>query len=245
MVAGQALAVAMICSNHMHMPVPRCAARRRDGQSCGALASSPTAVFCRHHEALATELGGEAVRAGSYPRRRTPREETLLVVETTETPETTPMTNGTITPAEVRPKIAQMTAESVVEIQQALLHAALGATKEYWTTFTCPDCGKKHRGQVAVPDVRARVGAIEVLLREGLGRPAQAEDSTAPDLPKTVSAIRTMSWADMEYFAAALLTDELTSVQRDGGEQVLRDRVGALGDDQRQILRDALAEHTA
>jgi hypothetical protein len=50
-----------------------------------------------------------------------------------------------------------------------LLDAALGATREYWMTHTCPDCGKKERIPASVPDVRSRVTAIK-LLREGLGR---------------------------------------------------------------------------
>ena len=54
-------------------------------------------------------------------------------------------TNGGITPAEVRPLLAKATADSLDEIQAALLDAAVGATRENWTTFTCPDCGKKHR----------------------------------------------------------------------------------------------------
>lgn len=46
------------------MPVPRCTALRRDGRECAALASSPTATYCRHHEGLAAELGEIAVRSG-------------------------------------------------------------------------------------------------------------------------------------------------------------------------------------
>jgi len=53
--------------------------------------------------------------------------------------------NGGITPAEVRPLLAKATAASLDEIQAALLDAAVGATRENWATFTCPDCGKKHR----------------------------------------------------------------------------------------------------
>ena len=94
------------------------------------------------------------------------------------------ITNGAITPAEVRPLLAQATAASLDEIQAALLDAAVGATRENWTTFTCPDCGKKHRAQVQIPDVRARVGAIEVLLREGLGRPAQAEENRGTEVAR-------------------------------------------------------------
>jgi hypothetical protein len=57
-------------------------------------------------------------------------------------------------PAEIRPQLAQVTAESVAKIQAALLDAALGETRENWMTFTCSDCGKKHRAPVHVPDVR-------------------------------------------------------------------------------------------
>jgi hypothetical protein len=110
------------------MPVPRGAARRRDGR----------------HERVAAELGDDAVQTGSYARRRTPREEVLLVVDETPAAQTVPTIDSAITPSEVRPRLAQVTAESVDEIQHALLDAALGATREHWVTFTCPDCGKKH-----------------------------------------------------------------------------------------------------
>src|SRR4029077_11592165 len=113
---------------------------------------------------------------------------------TVEEAMTTVTTNGAVTPAEVRPALAKATAASLDEIQAALLDAAVGATHAGWTTFTCPDCGKKHRAQVQVPDVRARVGAIEVLLREGLGRPAEAEELTSPKLPENVDAVARMSW---------------------------------------------------
>jgi hypothetical protein len=75
-------------------------------------------------------------------------------------------------------------------IQRALLDAALGAAREHWASFTCPDCGKKHRAQVHVPDVRSRVAAIELLLREGLGRPAQAEQPHHAALPATAEAVK-------------------------------------------------------
>jgi hypothetical protein len=220
------------------MTVPRCAARRRDGRDCGALASSPTAIFCRHHEELAAELGEEAVRAGNYPRRRRPREETPLVVEPIPSAETVPpKANGrVISPAEVRPRLAQVTADSHVEIEQALLEAALGATKEQWTTFTCPDCGKKHRAQVAVPDVRARTDAIGLLLREGLGRAPQAEEPPVIRMPESIEEIENMSWPEMQAVAAALLLDAKTG---------LRERVASLSENERRLLRDLLAEAPA
>jgi len=37
-----------------------------------------------------------------------------------------------------------------------------------WVTTTCGGCGKKQRVEVRVPDVRSRVAAIELLLRESL-----------------------------------------------------------------------------
>jgi hypothetical protein len=221
------------------MPVPRCAALRRDGRACGALASSPTASYCRHHERLAAELGEDAVRAGHYPRRRNPRVEAPVTVEETAT---SAITNGTITPAEVRPLLAQATAASLDEIQAVLLDAALGATREHWATFTCPDCGKKHRAEVQIPDVRARIDAIELLLREGLGRPAQAEEVASPKMPENAEAVERMSWHDLQHFAVLLCADEIESVLTQGGREALRQRLAEFDDGQRQVLSEALAE---
>src|SRR4029077_8606294 len=178
-------------------------------RECGALASSLTATYCRHHERLAADLCEDAGRSGRYPRRRNPRVEAPVTIEEAMT---TVITSGAITPAEVRPLLAKATAASLDEIRAALLDAAVGATRENWTTFTCPDCGKKHRAQVQTPDVRARVGAIEVLLREGLGRPAQAEEITSPKLPANVDAVARMSWNDMQHLAALLCVEQFESV---------------------------------
>ena len=52
------------------------------------------------------------------------------------------------------------------------------------------------------------------------GRAAQAEEPTPPRPPESEAAVRTMSWQDLQYFAAALLVDELLTVQRDGGEHL-------------------------
>jgi hypothetical protein len=191
------------------MSVPRCSALRRDGQPCGALASSPDAIFCRHHEHLADVHGDDAVREGHYPRSRNPQVETQIVAETES--------NGrnpsvAMSPADVRPALAQAAAASLDEFQQALLDAALGAAREHWATFTCPDCGKKHRAQVNVPDVRSRVAAIELLLREGLGRPAQAEEPHHAALPATPAAIKQMSWSDLQTVFALEFADEIETV---------------------------------
>jgi hypothetical protein len=154
-------------------------------------------------------------------------------------------TNGAITPAEVRPLLAKATADSLDEISAALLDAAVGATRESWATFTCPDCGKKHRAQVQVPDVRARVGAIEVLLREGLGRPAQAEETTSPKLPASINGVARMSWDDTQHLATLLFADEIETVLTQGGREALRERLAEFSDAQRQVLGEALVELAA
>jgi hypothetical protein len=96
------------------MPVPRCAALRRDGAPCGALASSQTAIFCGHHERLAKKHGEEAIREGRYPRTRTPRQAPPLEAQL----ETENASNGSsaVTPAAVRPALAQAAAE-VIEVE--------------------------------------------------------------------------------------------------------------------------------
>ena len=93
-----------------------------------------------------------------------------------------------------------------------------------------------------IPDVRARVGAIEVLLREGLGSPAQAEEITSPKLPENVDAVARMSWTDMQHLAALLFADQIESVLTQGGREAVRERLAELSDGQRQVLGETLAE---
>jgi hypothetical protein len=217
------------------MPVPRCAALRRDGLPCGALASSPEAEFCRHHEGLIVQHGEQAIREGRYPKRRRSTDTKPIMVETT-----TLSGNGSHSPAQVRPALAQAAAESLDDIQAALLDAALGATREHWATFACPDCGKKHRAQVSVPDVRSRVAAIELLLREGLGRPAQAEEPVVAGMPESVEAVKNMSWRDMQVLVAMTYADEIAAVSERGPE-ALREKLAALSEDERALLTHALA----
>jgi hypothetical protein len=221
------------------MAVLRCAAVRRDGAPCGALASSPTARFCRHHERLAEEHGEDAIRDGR-PRIRSPRPTAPLEAEL-KAQDASKASNG-VTPASVRPALAQAAADELGTITTVLMDAATNTTRPVWTTPCCPECGTQFRQEVYVPDHKARVSAVEVLLREGLGRPAQAEDSPKPHLPESEAAIQSMSWQDLQHFAMALLVDELVAVRRDGGERLLRDRVDALTPDQRHALRDALEQ---
>ena len=234
-----------ICSDHTCMPVPRCAALRRDGAPCGALASSPTAVFCRHHERLAEKHGEEAIRSGRYPRTRTPRQAAPVKAQIgSHDASNAGPSNGSaaVTPAAVRPALAQAAADELGTITAVLMDAATHTTRPVWTTPACPECGTQFRQEVQVPDHKARVAAVEVLLREGLGRPAQAEEPAKPSLPESSAGIEAISWQDMQYLAATLLVDELLTVQRDGGQALLRQRVVALSDGERRVLREALLE---
>jgi hypothetical protein len=77
------LALSVGTRNHGDMPVPRCAALRRDGLPCGALALSPEAEFCRHHEQLIEQHGEQAIREGRYPKSRKARDTDPVVVEST------------------------------------------------------------------------------------------------------------------------------------------------------------------
>jgi hypothetical protein len=124
--------------------------------------------------------------------------------------------------------------------QQALLDAALGAAREHWATFTCPECGKNHRAQVSVPDVRSRVAAIELLLREGLGRPAQTEEPHHDALPDRAAAIRRMSWSDLQAVFALQFTDDIATVTSGQAESVIRERLAGVGAEGRRLLREAL-----
>jgi hypothetical protein len=93
-----------------------------------------------------------------------------------------------------------------------------------------------------VPDVRARVAAIELLLREGLGRPATAEESYPVRLPSTMAAVREMGWDDMQALFAATYVDEIAVAQRHRGRVAVREKLMSLSESERQVLREALAE---
>jgi hypothetical protein len=169
---------------------PRCAAQLRDGTPCGRTVAAGS-DFCVHHVTLVEQHGEKALRGGDYQRRRRANINVAPLEVEVEPPVVND--NGSVSPARVRPALAEAAAASLNEIQHALLDAALGATREYWVTHACSDCGKKERIPVNVPDVRSRVAAIELLLREGLGRPPQAEEAPVPRLPATVP--RSRRWA--------------------------------------------------
>jgi hypothetical protein len=179
------------------------------------------------------------VRSGDHPRRRKSTVADPLVAEV----ETTLASGngGHADPAQVRPRLAEAAAASLDDISSALLDAALGATREMWVTTACSACGKKQRVEVRIPDVRSRVAAIGLLLREGLGRPPQAEEAATPRLPRTAEAIEKLAWTDMKAIFAAHFAGEIAAVTEGGGEALLRERVAALDEEQRQLLGEALA----
>ena len=86
------------------------------------------------------------------------------------------------------------------------------------------------------------MAAIELLLREGLGRPATAEEPAMPRLPTSLAAVREMSWDDMQALFAAIYVDEIATMQRGGGEALVREKLSALGVGERRMLLDALLE---
>ena len=113
--------------------------------------------------------------------------------------------------------------------------------KPVWLTVECAACGERSRIEAPVPDVRARVAAIELLLREGLGGRRRRRRFARPRMPTSVEAVKAMSWEDMQALFAAIYADEIAAVVRDGGEQALRERLSRLGQSERKLLLKALA----
>ena len=142
----------------------------------------------------------------------------------------------------MRPSLALAAAENVEALTASLLEAAGSAVKPVWLTVECSGCGERSRVEAPVPDVRARVAAIELLLREGLGRPATAEEASSPRMPTSVEAVREMSWDDMQALFAATYVDEIAEAQRCGGEALVRSKLAALSAGERRVLREALLE---
>jgi hypothetical protein len=206
---------------------PRCAAQLRDGTPCGRTVAAGS-EFCVHHVKLVEQHGEEALRRGDYPRLRNANVNVAPLEVEVETPVVNE--NGSVSPARVRPALAEAAAASLNELQHALLDAAVGSTREHWVTHACSDCGKKERIPVNVPDVRSRVAAIELLLREGLGRSPQAEETSAPHLPATAAEVEALGWDELRALAAIHEPD------------LIRLEIASLTDEQKDVLREALAE---
>jgi hypothetical protein len=207
--------------------------------------ATPSSEFCAHHTELLATVDVEAMRQGRTPSHKAGKEERALRVVTDPTParKSKKMIGNerrTVDPATVRPGLAQAAAESFETLKTSLLEAAGSAAKPVWLTVECTGCGKRSRVEAPVPDVRARVAAIELLLREGLGRPGTAEEISSPRMPATVEALNAMSWDEMQALFAATYVDELAAVQRNGSAALVREKLDALSEGERRVLREAL-----
>jgi hypothetical protein len=165
--------------------------------------------FCVHHERLVAQHGADELKRG-LPRRKQARagwRPTVVATSAAEhiavfdRPSSAP--RRVVDPATVRPRLAEAAAESLEDIQRTLLDAATAASKPAWVEFECTDCGNRKRVEVPIPDVRARVAAIELLLREGLGRPAQVEEAPLPRLPTTAAEVEALSWDELKALVLA------------------------------------------
>jgi hypothetical protein len=142
-------------------------------------------------------------------------------------------------PSTVRPRLAEAAAESVEDIQRTLLDAATSASKPAWVEFECSDCGNRKRVEVPIPDVRARVAAIELLLREGVGRPAQAEEpASLPQLPRSEAEASALDWDQLKALAVAY--PEIEHLPEGKRKQWLLSRWVGLTQAERDSFRAAL-----
>jgi hypothetical protein len=219
----------------------QCKASLRNGSRCRVVIETEGSEFCPHHARLADEHGSEVVMNGAVPKRRALRvvEEPKITMITTS-PE--PTTTIPIDPATVRPMLAEAAAENAEQLKASLLEAAGSAVRPVWLTVECSNCGERSSVQAPVPDVRARVAAIELLLREGLGRPPQAEEPRVSRIPDSVEAIEKMSWDEMQALFASIFLDEITDIQDRGGEALVRQKLAGLSDGQRRMLRKAIVD---
>jgi hypothetical protein len=203
-----------------------------------AVASSD---FCSHHIGLVEEYDAEALKRGEHlPARR------MRVVQAPVPAEAIDVTtsNGaaTVDPASVRPRLAEAAAASLEDIRRVLLETATGANKNLWATINCKHYGHAGRYEITVPDNKVRLDAIQALLHESLGRPGQAEAQPSSTLPASAEQVRKLSWDQMTLVFATQFAGEIAVVIHGDGEAALRDRLAALGLDERRRLREALAE---
>jgi hypothetical protein len=100
--------------------------------------------------------------------------------------------------------------------------------------------GYSHRAQVHIHDVRSRVAATELLRREGLGRPAQAEEPAVAQLALQRRGSKQMSWTDLQVVCALQFADRVTNATAGEAGRVIRERLTDVGSECRRILREAL-----
>ena len=68
-----------------------------------------------------------------------------------------------------------------------------------------------------MPDTKARLQAIQLLLSESLGKAPMASEARTPTLPRTTAEAEAMPWKDMTYVFGIIHADELREVARTGG----------------------------
>jgi hypothetical protein len=217
-----------------------CSALLQDGNRCRSVVVNGS-EFCSHHNAIADERGAASVKEGKHlPVRRKRVVQSPVVAELPEA------LNGigpsTVAPAEVRPRLAEVAAERLDDLQRVLLEVATGANKNLWATVNCKHCARSGRYEIVVPDNKVRLDAVQALLHEALGRPAQAEAQARPVLPRTAEEVEALSWHELSVIFATQFAGEISAVI-EGGDDLLRRRIAALGPDERSVLREALAAH--
>jgi hypothetical protein len=143
-------------------------------------------------------------------------------------------------PAAIRPALARLAAQNLDELQRALLDAALSATTVRWATVTCSGCSAKSHVELPVPDVKARLQAIQLLLSESLGRAPAAPEAVAAAVPTISAAAAKMGWREAQFVFATAYSTEIAEVARVGGPQALQERLARLSDGERRVLAEAL-----
>jgi hypothetical protein len=141
----------------------------RDGQACRSTVAAGS-EFCVHRAKLLATVDAETMRRRRTAKKRALKETVLHVVPESALETGAAAEAATIAkadPATVRPLLAAAAAENVEQLKASLLEAAGKAVRPVWLTVECSGCGERSRVEAPVPDVRARVAAIELLLREG------------------------------------------------------------------------------
>ena len=148
--------------------------------------------------------------------------------------------NVAVSPADVRPALAQAAAASLDEIQQALLDAALGAAREHWATFTCGDCGKKIASRCKSPMSAHASPRSSFSSARASAVPPRPRSRPSRTLPDSVEAVKRMSWTDLQAVFALQFADDIATVASGEAGSVIRERLAGVGAEGRRLLRETL-----
>jgi hypothetical protein len=226
----------------------RCEGTTRDGARCRSIAVKGRR-FCPHHLSVADEAGEESVGRGDHDQRRRRDSALVRVVRepssgTGSKPSRALVKTGNVavaSAAEVRPRLGELVAANLDELEAVLLDVALSASRPVWVTTRCKSCNRDGRHQVVIGDHRVQLEAITKLLEQAVGRPATAEQPVVAALPRRAADVKKLSWGELQQLFAASFVTELADMHRAGsGEAVLQERVSRLTDHEREVLRRAL-----